>query len=81
MAWHECVNGNFVLCFQVGEKRFRRSLKTSSKAIADDDVKQVEVNLRKLEKGDLTIPERADVVTFLLSSGRVAERVTICNTR
>lgn len=31
MAWHECVNGNYALCFRIGNKRFRRSLKTSCK--------------------------------------------------
>ncbi len=73
MAWHECVNGNYVLCFRVGDKRFRRSLKTSCKDDADLDVQQVEINLRKLARGDITIPKSADVATFLLSNGKVAE--------
>jgi hypothetical protein len=77
MAWHECVNGNDVLCFRVGEKRFRRSLKTDYKAVADEDVLQVKINLRKLERGDLTIPKNADLVSFLLSSGRVSEPLAI----
>lgn len=76
MAWHECVNGNYVLCFRIGDKRFRRSLKTTCKDDADLDVQQVEINLRKVERGDLLIPKTADVATFLLSSGRLAEPLT-----
>jgi hypothetical protein len=76
MAWHECMNGNFVLCFRIGSKRFRRSLKTACKDDADLDVQQVEVNLRKVERGDLTIPKTADVASFLLSNGRVTEPLT-----
>jgi integrase len=73
MAWHECVNGHYVLLFRIGKKKFRRSLKTTCKEDADDDVKQVEVNLRKVERGYLTIPKNADVVSFLLSNGHVLE--------
>jgi integrase len=73
MAWHECVNGNFVLCFRIGNKRFRRSLKTTCKDDADLDVQQVEVNIRKVERGDLTIPKNVEVVSFLLSNGRVSQ--------
>lgn len=77
MAWHECVNGNYVLCFRIGRKKYRRSLKTNSKEDADDDVRQVEVNLHKIERGYLTLPKGADVISFLLSNGHIAEQVTI----
>jgi hypothetical protein len=42
MAWHECVNGNYVLCYRIANKKFRRTLKTTSKEDADDDVQQFE---------------------------------------
>jgi hypothetical protein len=73
MAWHECINGNYVLCFRVGQKRFRRSLDKNSRAVADEDVQQVELNLLKLQRGYLKIPKGADVLSFLLSNGRVTE--------
>ncbi len=83
MAWHEQgPSGNYFICLRVGEKRFRRSLKTLSKNDADGDVARVEDNLRQVERGWLTIPKNADVVSFLLSNGRVmsplnVERVTL----
>ena len=73
MAWHECINGNYVLCFRIRDKRFRRSLDTTSRAVADEDVQQVELNLRKMQRGYLKIPKGADVVSFLLSNGHVTE--------
>jgi integrase len=79
MAWHECIKGNYVLCFRIGEKRFRRSLDTTSRAVADEDVQQVELNLAKLKRGYLSIPKGADVVSFLLSSGQVTEKFAVPN--
>jgi hypothetical protein len=55
------------------QQAISRSLKTSCKDDADLDVQQVEVNLRKLARGDITIPKTADVATFLLSNGKVSE--------
>jgi integrase len=77
MAWHECINGNYVLCFRIGEKRFRRSLDTTSRAVADEDVQQVELNLAKLKRGYLTIPNGADVVSFLLSNGQISRPLAL----
>jgi hypothetical protein len=77
MAWHECVNGNYVLCYRIGTTKFRRTLKTTSKEDADDEVQQFEINLRRVERGYLTIPKGADLVSFLLSNGHVAEPVTV----
>ena len=38
-AWHEQgSSGNYFICLRVGEKRFRRSLKTNSQEDADSDV-------------------------------------------
>ena len=72
MAWHEQgPSGNYFICLRVGEKRFRRSLKTNCKDDADGDLARVEDNLRQVERGWLTIPMEADVVSFLLSNGRV----------
>jgi hypothetical protein len=78
MAWHEYINGNYVLCFRVGEKTFRRSLNSTCKEDADDDVNQIEINLRKLEREYLKIPKGADVVS-LFSNGHVTESLTVPN--
>lgn len=83
MAWHEQgPSGNYFICLRVGEKRFRRSLKTNCKEDADGDLARVEDNLRQVERGWLTIPKNADAVSFLLSNGRVTapfkiEQVTL----
>lgn len=78
MAWHELgPSGNYFICLRIGEKRFRRSLKTTVKKDADGDLARVEDNLRQIERGWLTIPETADAVSFLLSNGRVAAPLKI----
>ena len=47
MAWHEQgPSGNYFICLRVGEKRFRRSLKTNSQQDAESDVARVEDNIR-----------------------------------
>ena len=78
MAWHEQgPSGNYFICLRVGSKRFRRSLGTQNKHDADADVARVEDNLRQVERGWLSIPATADVVSFLLSNGRVSAPLTI----
>jgi integrase len=78
MAWHEQgPSGNYFICLRIGEKRFRRSLKTNSRHDADGDLARVEDNLRQVGRGWLTIPKNADVVSFLLSNGRVTEPLAV----
>jgi integrase len=78
MAWHEQgPSGNFFVCLRIGDKRFRRSLKTDNKGQADEDLARIEENLLLVERGWLTIPRDADVVSFLLSDGRVAAPIKI----
>jgi integrase len=78
MAWHEQgPSGNYFICLRIGDKRFRRSLKTNSREDADRDLSRVEDNLKQVERGWLTLPKSADVVSFLLSNGRVAQPIEI----
>lgn len=78
MAWHEKgPSGNYFVCLRVGDQRFRRSLKTTIEKEADGAVACVEENLRLLERGRLEIPPDADVVSFLLSNGRVTAPLVI----
>lgn len=78
MAWYErAPSGNYFICLRIGEKRIRRSLKTKSIDDADGDLARIEDNLRLVERGWLTIPKNADVVSFLLSNGRVTAPLVI----
>lgn len=78
MAWHEQgPSGNYFICLRIGETRFRRSLKTRSREDADSDLARIEDNLRQVERGWLAIPKNADVVSFLLSNGRVTATLKI----
>ena len=72
MAWAELdASGNYFICLRVGEKRFKRSLKTSDQEAADGAVSRVKENLRHVENGVIAIPPNADPISFLLSNGKV----------
>jgi hypothetical protein len=78
MAWHELgPSGNYFVCLRIGNKRFRRSLKTDCKDQADADLVRIDENLRLVERGWLAIPQDADALSFLLSNGRVAAPLKI----
>jgi integrase len=82
MAWHEIGPSNFYfVCFRVGEKRFRRSLKTKIRKEADILLARLEGNLLDIERGRLFIPENSDPVTFLLSDGRVSAPLEVSKQR
>ena len=75
MAWNELdPSGIYFVCFRLGKKRFKRSLKTKDKHEADDLTRDLERTIKDVERGRLALPENADVVTFLLSDGRASER-------
>ena len=78
MAWCEKgISGKYFIRFRIGRERFCRTLKTASKKEADHAVSVVEENLRLLERGRLEIPKGADVVSFLLSNGKVSAPITV----
>jgi integrase len=78
MAWYEKgASGNFFLFFRLGNRRFARTLKTTSEKEAKSAVGVVEENIRLLERGRLEIPKGADVVSFLLSNGKIAAPISV----
>src|SRR5437588_2880077 len=70
MASLEKRGDQFRIVFRFAGQRFSRSLKTESEKAAVACVARLEDNLRRAELGLLTVPDEADVVSFLLSDGR-----------
>jgi integrase len=78
MAWLERdATGYFSICLRIGSKRFKRSLQTKNEKHAQLLTARVEENLLLVERGRLEIPQTADVVTFLLSDGRLQGEIKI----
>lgn len=73
MAWLERdrPNGPFQVVFRYGNRRIKRSARTRDEREAMQLADRVERKLRMVEQGDLTIPEHADVITFLMSDGKL----------
>lgn len=72
MAWLEQHrSGIYHVAFRVGETRFKRSLDTHDKRKAEASAGRIEENLELVKRGRLVIPDDADVVTFLLSDGKL----------
>jgi integrase len=70
MASLEKRGDQFRIVFRFAGQRLSRSLKTTSEKAAVACVARLEDNLRRAELGLLTVPDDADVVSFLLSDGR-----------
>lgn len=83
MASLENRTGTFNVVFRFGGKKFTRSLGTKKRREANARLTRLEENIRLVESGRMTIPDDADVATFLLSDGRIthkadlAQRVTL----
>ncbi len=72
MAWLENdKSGNFHVCFRLGERKFKKSLKTKNERAAGAACARIEDNIRLLEMGRLTIPSGANVASYLLSDGKL----------
>ena len=74
MAWLEQhpTSGHFHLCFRWSGKRKRRSLTTADAKAAEAIRLRFEENVCLLERGRLELPPAADIMTFLLSDGKLA---------
>jgi len=70
MAWLDKRGQNYRLVFQVGGQTFKRSLGTSDRREADGLVALVERRIKMVERGELTVPEDAELATFLVSDGK-----------
>jgi len=68
MAWLEQdrAGGPYQLVFRLGTQRIKRSTRTQDEHEAQEIALRVERRLRLVEQGDLTIPESADPVAFLM---------------
>ena len=72
MAWKELErSGVYHVGLRLGGRKFTRSLNTEDEAEADSAVACIEENLRLIERGRLEIPKGSDLMSFLLSNGKV----------
>ncbi len=62
-------DGGYRIVFRHSGRKFSRSLATKSERTAKAALARFEDNLHRLKIGTLTIPQGADLVTFLLSDG------------
>jgi hypothetical protein len=74
MAGLEVRNGRYNIIVRFGGKRFVRSLRTDDEDEALGRKLRVEENIRLIESGRLQIPDGADVITFLLSDGKLSHK-------
>ncbi len=74
MASLENRAGNFHVVFRFGGQKYSRSLRTKEKKTAIASVARLEDNLRRLELGNLTLPDGVDLPTFLLSDGMATQK-------
>jgi integrase len=77
MAWLEQRGDQFHLGIRIGDRKLKRSLQTNNPDEAQRTVARVERRLKLIEQGDLVLPEGADLVTFLLSDGKLAQPVNV----
>ena len=78
MAWKELErSGVYHVGLRLGGRKFTRSLNTEEEAEADSAVACIEENLRLIERGRLEIPKGADLMSFLLSNGKVSAPISV----
>ena len=76
MAWLDLdASGNYHLSFRLGKRRFKRSLKTTNKRDAEHIAARLEENISLVERGRLEIPPEADAACFLLSDGKITQKI------
>lgn len=76
MAWLELKpSGFFHIVFRLGNQKVKRSLKTKNRRTAEGRLAGVEATLQVLESGRLSVPEGVDIVSFLLSDGRLSKSI------
>ena len=74
MAWLEPhpTSGHFNICLRWQGKKLRRTLKTTQKKEAEAILHRFDENVVLLERGRLELPEGGDILTFLLSDGKLS---------
>jgi len=74
MATVEQRSNRFRLIFYFQGKRYAASLKTTDRDEADDIAGSVDRTLSLMQQNVLALPEGSDLVTFVLSGGRLEDR-------
>jgi hypothetical protein len=77
MATLEKRSGKYRVIFYVDGQRFSRSLKTRIEREAIASIARLEDNLRRVELGLLVPPPGADLASFLLSDGRIEQKLEL----
>lgn len=66
--------GNWIIAFRYGGRQFHRSCGTDSRADARTVESNVEETIRMLGQGRLTMPDGADVPTWIMSGGKIEQK-------
>jgi integrase len=77
MASLEQRGNRFRVIFRLGGQKHHVSVKAADRRDAEACLVRLEENLRLVERGRLAIPDGADVGLFLLSDGRLEQKVTV----
>jgi hypothetical protein len=77
MPWLELDpgSGHYKIGFRFAGRKFKKSLKTSDRRHAEAIAGGAEKTLLRLEQGLLDLPLGADLVSFVLSDGKRAEKL------
>jgi integrase len=79
MASLELRSDRYRIVFRFAGKKFQTPLKTTEEKEAQGCLSRLEENLRLVERGRLIPPPDADLPTFLLSDGQIAQKPVIVN--
>jgi hypothetical protein len=64
MAWVEQHGERFHVAFQIGDRRFKKTLKTTDRRAADALAQRIDERLRLIEAGHIVLPDDADLVAY-----------------
>lgn len=78
MASIEKRGRSYRIVFRLEGRKYSRALQTTNERDATTSLVRLEDNLRRVSLGTLTIPEGADVATFLLSDGKTTAHRRRC---
>ena len=80
MASLEQRGKQFRVVFRLGGIRHFVSIKAADRKEAEAGLARLEENLRLVERGRLTVPDGADVGLYLISDGRLEQKIEISRT-
>jgi integrase len=74
MPWLEQRSGSFLVSFRWQGKKYRQKIAARTQREADAALARVEDTLSDIDRGRLVVPPDADIATYLLSDGKLAEK-------